>query len=334
MKPATRLEAVVVGAGMAGLAAAEALARSGWGVTVVEATGRPGGVLATDREDGWLVERSADNFLATRPEAVDLAERLGLGGQLVGVEAEARRALIWHAGRTVPAPKGFRLLAPGSIGGILGTPLLSPLGRLRVLAERFVPARSPVAAGDQDDESLESFAVRRLGQEAFCQLVQPLAAGIWTADPARLGMAAACPEFFDMERSAGSLWAGERARLRTAPLGSATGARYGQFLSLAAGLESLPVRFQEMLAGLGVRFVSARVTGLSRSPEGWTLTTHTATPVSPDRAAGVVLAVPAPIANAIPAPSAHAPAASHTRDGFRSWVFRPRAAIGFPSRPP
>ncbi|HBB73328.1 MAG TPA: hypothetical protein DC048_02650, partial [Planctomycetaceae bacterium] len=56
--------AVVLGAGMAGLAAAESLAESHWKVTVIDASGRPGGVLGTRREDGWLVERSADTFLA------------------------------------------------------------------------------------------------------------------------------------------------------------------------------------------------------------------------------------------------------------------------------
>ncbi|MFM8292043.1 MAG: protoporphyrinogen oxidase [Planctomycetia bacterium] len=216
---------VVIGAGLAGLAAAEAVvgAVRGCRVTVVEATGRPGGVIATLRRDGWLVERSADNFLAVRPEGIALVERLGLASDLVGVDSRVRRALIWHRGRGVPAPLGFRLLAPCRVDGILTTPLLSPAGRLRVLAERWLPPRADAST----DESLESFAVRRLGREAFTRLVQPLAAGIWTADPARLSMAAACPEFFAMERDCGSLWAGERARLRAAGGGEAAGARYG-----------------------------------------------------------------------------------------------------------
>ena len=200
---------VVIGAGLAGLAAAEAMLAAACRVTVVEATGRPGGVIATVRRDGWLVERSADNFLAVRPEGVALVERLGLAGELVGVDPRVRRALIWHAGRAVPAPTGFRLLAPGRVGGILGTPLLSPIGRLRLLAEPFMPTRDASAT----DESLESFARRRLGRQAFERLVQPLAAGIWTADPARLSMAAACPDFFAMERTHGSLWAPERPAL-------------------------------------------------------------------------------------------------------------------------
>jgi oxygen-dependent protoporphyrinogen oxidase len=256
---------VVIGGGLAGLAAAEALAAMAPArrVTVVEATGRPGGVIATVRRDGWLVERSADSFLAARPEGLGLVQRLGMADELVGIDPRVRRALVWHRGRAVAVPTGFRLLAPGHVLGILATPLLSPAGKLRLLAERCVPTRAAA------DESLESFAVRRLGRQAFERLVQPLAAGIWTADPTRLSMAAACPEFFAMERVHGSLWAGERARLREAGSGPvATGARYGQFVTLATGMETLPGRLAAALAARGVAFVAARAGPLHRGGDG------------------------------------------------------------------
>jgi len=292
-------DVVVVGGGLAGLVAAETLVRAKppRRVTLVE-PGRPGGVLGTVRHDGgWLVERSADCFLGSRPEAVRLVVRLGLEDRLIGVDPRVRRALVWHAGRTVPAPRGFRLLAPGSVRGILGSPLLSPLGRLRVLAERFVPARRPTDAAPE--ESLESFAVRRLGREAFERLVQPLAAGIWTADPARLGMAAACAEFLAMERDCGSLWAGERARLRSRGAdAAASGARYGQFVTLVDGMQALTDALVGWLTERGVRFVAARATRLERQAEGgWRLTLAGAEPAL--RAAGVVLATPAPVAAAL-----------------------------------
>jgi oxygen-dependent protoporphyrinogen oxidase len=287
---------------MAGLAAAEAVLDESGGprrVTILEPTGRPGGVLATVREGGWLVERSADCFLAARPEALDLARRLDLGDELVGVSPLVRRALVWHAGRAIPAPAGFRLLAPGSVAGILATPLLSPAGRVRVLLERVVRPRRA-----EGDESLESFAVRRLGREAFERLVQPLAAGIWTADPARLSMAAACPEFRAMEREFGSLWAGERRRLvqgrpaeGTQP--GATGARYGQFLTLSSGMETLPVRLADRLRDRGVEFRAALATGLGRQASGgWTVAVRPAGAADVEELAAdaVILAVPAPAA--------------------------------------
>jgi oxygen-dependent protoporphyrinogen oxidase len=266
---------VVIGGGMAGLAAAEALlnepqkadgaGRAGTRrVTLIEPSGRVGGVLETVRRDGWLIERSADSFLAVRPEGVALVDRVGLTGELIGVDPRVRRALILHHGRTEAVPLGFRLIAPGILKSILTTPILSPFGRLRLLCERFVPVRDRSLT----DESLEQFAVRRLGREAFEQLVQPLAAGIWTADPARLSMAAACPEFFAMEIRDGSLWAGEQKRGRAAAgAPQAAGARYGHFLTLASGMETLPRRFADQLAARGVQFVTASATGLQQRPD-------------------------------------------------------------------
>ena len=274
---------------MAGLAAAETLAESRAGrVMLVEPTGRPGGVLDTVRRDGWLVERSADNFLAARPEGLALVGRLGLTPRLIGVDPAVRRALVFHRGRTVPAPAGFRLLAPGRATGVLTSPLLSPLGKLRVLGERFVPPRRV------DDEPLEHFAVRRLGREAFERIVQPLVAGIWTADPARLSMAAACPEFVAMERTAGSLTAGERARLRAAgDRAAATGARYGQFVSLADGMASLPTALQARLVELGVEIRTAAARRIARDGAGWLVELDDGLTL---RADGVVVATRAPVA--------------------------------------
>lgn len=275
MNPPRSQHVVVIGGGLAGLAAAEALLNEppkddGAGraatrlVTLIEPSGRVGGVVETVRRDGWLIERSADSFLAVRPEGVALVERVGLTGELIGVDPRVRRALILHRGRTEAVPLGFRLIAPGILKSILTTPILSPLGRLRLLCERFVPVRNR----SMTDESLEQFAVRRLGREAFEQLVQPLAAGIWTADPARLSMAAACPEFFAMEIRDGSLWAGEQKRGRAAAgAPQAAGARYGNFLTLASGMETLPRRLADHLAARGVQFISGSATGLQQRPD-------------------------------------------------------------------
>ena len=297
MKPSRPQHVVVIGGGMAGLAAAEALLSeaqppAACRVTVIEPSGHVGGVLATVRRAGWLIERSADSFLAARPEAVELVERLGLTGELIGIDPRVRRALVLHNGQTQAVPAGFRLLAPGQVRSILTTPLLSPAGRLRLLGERFVRPRSTGVT----DESLERFALRRLGREAFERLVQPLAAGIWTADPARLSMAAACPEFFAMELRDGSLWAGERRRSQSAgSSGQAAGARYGQFLTLASGMETLPARLAESLAERGVRFITAAATGLWQRPDhGWEVKVNAAEPMpAVIEADAVILAVPA-----------------------------------------
>jgi monoamine oxidase len=73
------VKAIVVGAGFAGLAAADALARSGADVTVVEARDRVGGrVHSRTLENGATVELGAEFVLPAHDVLRATAERLGL----------------------------------------------------------------------------------------------------------------------------------------------------------------------------------------------------------------------------------------------------------------
>jgi len=285
---------------LAGLASAEAALDAGWRVTLVEASGRFGGVIDTARPDGWIVERSADSFLANRPEAIGLVERLGLAEALVGIRPAARRALVVRDGRLLPVPAGFRLMAPGRPWKLFTSPILSLRGRLRAFAERWVAPRHDPPG---EDESLESFAVRRLGREGFERLVQPLVSGIWTADPSRLSMAAACPEFLEMEKRHGSLSAGERARLSAALGEAATGARYGQFVSLSGGMGMLTARYVEAVAERGCVLLEATAESIEPLDAGvasgrWrlSLAARAAPGAMAIDADAVILAVPARVA--------------------------------------
>lgn len=292
---------IIIGSGLAGLAAADVMVDAGWQTTLLDAAGRAGGVIDTTRENGWLIERSADSFLTTRPEALETAVRLGLEDQILPVQATARRALVLGSGQLHAVPAGFRLMAPGQLASLLRSPLLSPLGKLRVACERFVPASKA------NDESLEAFATRRLGREAFEQLVQPLCSGIWTANPAKLSMAAALPDFLAMEKQFGSLRVGEKKRLHTADRReAAAGARYGHFVTLASGLDTLPTRWIMSLRDRGVITLQSRVVGIQRTDRYRVEVAPTSSPhTTPDpgftsppttalEADAVIVATPAP----------------------------------------
>ncbi|HEV2969495.1 MAG TPA: protoporphyrinogen oxidase [Pirellulales bacterium] len=192
----------VIGGGIAGLAAAHRLLEldPSVRVTLFEASGRLGGSLHTVSRDGFLIEQGADSFITNVPWGVDLCRRIGLADELIGTNPEGRRAFVVRRGRLRPVPDGFMLMAPSRIWPVLTTPILSPLGKLRLAWEFFIPRRS----GD-GDESLASFVRRRLGREAFERLVQPLVAGIYTADPEKLSLAGTVPRFQEMERQHGGL---------------------------------------------------------------------------------------------------------------------------------
>ncbi len=230
---------VVIGGGLTGLVAARRIAmraeaqRRPIEVILLEAKSRLGGAIWTDQRSGFLVEGGADSFITNKPQGVDLCRELGLEGSLIGTDPARRRSFVVRQGRLLPVPEGFVMMAPSRLGPILTSPILSIRGRLRLLLERFVPRKT-----DLGDESLAAFVKRRLGREAFDRLVQPLVGGIYTADPNELSIHATLPQFPAMERDFGSLIRASRLRKRADK--DASGARYGLFVTLGDGMETLP----------------------------------------------------------------------------------------------
>lgn len=258
----------IVGGGITGLAAAHRITelRPQWAVTVFDADSRLGGVLQTEQFEGFMIERSADMFSTREPWALDLCERIGLTNQLLNTNVQGRKAMVVCRGALQSIPDGFTLMAPARLGPMLRSGILSWKGKLRLACEPLIGRRRST-----DDESLESFAVRRAGREAFERIIQPLISGIYTADPARLSMQAALPQFVEMERTYGSI---TRA-LRRSPLQSAgpgeSGARYGLFVAPQDGMESLVKALVKALVNHlnRVEFSLGSVVGsVRRSPQG------------------------------------------------------------------
>ncbi|MDR2988672.1 MAG: FAD-dependent oxidoreductase, partial [Nocardiopsaceae bacterium] len=93
----------IVGAGVAGLAAAYFLRGSGAEVVVLEGSERTGGKLNVSDVAGIPVDAGAEALLARRPEGVDLIKEVGLGGDLVNPGTTT--AGIWTRGRFRPLPR-------------------------------------------------------------------------------------------------------------------------------------------------------------------------------------------------------------------------------------
>lgn len=229
------MRACVVGGGVSGLTAAYRLQRAGVDVDLLEAGARVGGLLGTEQRDGCVVETGADSILTEKPWAVRLAEELGMQQEIIGTQAESRGAFIVHRGKLARVPEGFSLLAPMDLAALARSPVLSSKGKLRAALELVLPR------GAGGDESLESFVVRRFGRELFDRLAQPLAGGIYGADPAKLSLKATMPRFLDLEEKYGSVTRGLRARAKAAPegKGAVTGARYGLFAAFKGGMQAL-----------------------------------------------------------------------------------------------
>jgi oxygen-dependent protoporphyrinogen oxidase len=235
----------ILGGGISGLSAAfrllelSAKHETSLEVTLLERDPRLGGALCTIREQGFIAEAGADSFLTEKPWALDLVRRLGLDGELIGTRAEFRRTYVVHNGALIEIPDGFSLLAPTRMLPMLRSPLLSPLGKLRVMIEPLISRRR-----GHRDESLASFVTRRLGREVLERIAQPLAGGIYTADPAQLSLHATLPRFADMEARHGSVIRGLRAAARkhgieSGKSGGISGARWSLFASLGGGVGTI-----------------------------------------------------------------------------------------------
>ena len=275
----------VIGGGVSGLAAAHRLTEilPHAELALFEAADRLGGVLETVRRDGFLVERSADSFITKYPWATDLCRRIGLSDQLVPTNESRRRALVVRGGELMRVPDAFVLMTPNKAWSILATRVLSWRGKLRLLAEPFVPRRKGSELGD---ESVGSFATRRLGREAYERLVQPLLGGIHTADADRLSMAATFPEFMAQEQYHGHLLRGRSALAES-------GARYGMFVAPRDGVSSLVRAIAARLRD-GVVRLNTPVMELTRGESGrWQVELGDGRAESFD---AVIVALPAPAA--------------------------------------
>ncbi|MGQ0639782.1 MAG: protoporphyrinogen oxidase [Gemmatimonadaceae bacterium] len=245
---AGRAHVLIVGGGISGLAAAARLAaaRRPLRVTLIELADRLGGLIATERTDGFVMEHGPDAVLAAKPAAIELAQRVGIADRLIGMSV--RGSYVVSRGRLVRLPEGMSGLVPSRPSALMSTPLLSPAGKARVMLETLVRRRS----GDAE-ESIAQFVVRRLGRETYERVADPLLTGVFAGDGARLSLDATFPRLRALEREHGSVLRGMFAERRRAKPDAArtevAGVPGSAFLSFRNGMAELPEGVAQWLAG-------------------------------------------------------------------------------------
>lgn len=272
----------IVGGGISGLSLAYFLLEKdpGLEIRVLEAENRPGGKICSDSTDGFLCERGVNGFLDNKPLTLELAGKLLLN-PLRSNDA-AKKRFIYSRGRLYPLPE--------SPQAFLFSGLLSPCGRGRIFYEVLSPK------GKEEDETLASFAKRRLGKEAYEKLIDPMASGIYAGDPERMSLKSCFPRIHELERKYGSLIKAllklqKEAKKSGKSVGPGPG---GKLTSFYDGMETIVRSLREFL---GQRLlVSKGVKAVDKREDRYTLYLEDGSVMESDM---VILACPAYAASEI-----------------------------------
>jgi protoporphyrinogen/coproporphyrinogen III oxidase len=285
----------IIGGGIAGLSAAfflEKARRAGadlqW--TLFEKSGRLGGVIQTERRDGFVIEAGPDSFLSAKPDGARLCHDLGIGDQLISSNDADRKTYILVKGRLVPIPQGLEFMVPTRVWPMAATPLFSFKTKLRMAAELFSSARK-----EAGDESVGDFVRRHFGQEMVDRVAEPLLAGVYGGNAEHLSIRAVLPRFAEMEREYGSLVQATlkaKAQFRSkAPAGAKP---QPLFTSLKNGMQQM---VEALVASLPQASIRLQQQNLSLRPanDDWQIESAGVN----EKFQAVLLAVPAPSAAAL-----------------------------------
>ena len=283
---------IIIGGGIAGLAAAHRIQNSisqgnALKCTVLEASGRFGGKIHTERRDGFIIERGPDSFITQKPAALELCRQLGLADRIVGTRKN-NKTFIYLNRRMLTLPDGLSLMVPTKFLPFITTRLFSWPGKIRMGFDLFLPRRR-----SKRDESLAGFVRRRVGQEAVDRLAQPLLSGIYSSDPEKMSMQATFPRFLETEKKYGSLilgmLAGKKAMLARKPQAKPGYQSFTMFVTLKNGMSELVETLIEQCPDIEFR-AHAPITRLAKSGQEYTITLDSGENLTAD---AVLVATPA-----------------------------------------
>ncbi|MEL6652506.1 MAG: protoporphyrinogen oxidase, partial [Bacteroidota bacterium] len=223
--PDQSLPYVVLGGGLSGLAAAYELQLAGKDFLLIEKENTLGGKVQSRTLNGLQLELGA-NSAATHPALEQLIKELALEEDVVPASEIAKSRFLvrdQQIHRVWPSP-----------AFLLKTRLLSRRGKWQLVREPWRPAKK------LEQESVADFFRRRLGDEAYQYLVNPVLGGIYAGDPEKMSMAAIWPQIQAWEQEYGSLFKALRARQGKQP------AR--QIWNFKEGMQHLPNMLAEQFA--------------------------------------------------------------------------------------
>jgi protoporphyrinogen/coproporphyrinogen III oxidase len=264
----------VIGAGITGLTAAYRLKQRGNRVVVYEAGDRIGGVIKSERRNGYLAELGPNSLSAPSTGVAALLADLGLEKRRITAHPEAGIRYVVRRGRLVRVP-----MSPPEL---LTSRLFSNTAKLAIFGEPLIEATDSSV-----DESVAAFIRRRFNQEVVDYLANPFVAGTFAGDPEQLSLRHAMPQLQALERTQGSLIKAFVQMSKSRRAGGQSGD--------SSAMTSFPEGLQELVDALGGQLspelrLRASVTQVRQTSRGWTVGAAFQTPELYD---AVVYAAPA-----------------------------------------
>ena len=241
-------DVVIIGGGVSGLATAYDLKCRGHSVQVLERQRQAGGNAISEKFDGFLMEHGPSTMNAHIPASGAISSELGLDALRCDLGDGIRNRYLVQDGRLTGIPVGPL--------GFLTSKYLSPIARLRMVAEMLSPHQ-----GEEEDETVMEFCSRRFGHEFAERVIDPLVAGIYAGRAQELSMSAVFPKLLMLEKKYGSVTLGAMHRHREG--GKMPGSR---LFSWNGGIATLPQTLTKRLGnsinlGCAVRNISRRADG-------------------------------------------------------------------------
>ena len=254
------VDRVVVGGGFSGLLDAyEALGR-GESVVVVEASSKLGGVIQPVTIGGVTIDAGAEAFSTVDHHVIDLAERIGLGPDIVSPSGLPARVIGPDATTVIPE-------------GIFGVPrhlddpiLITAVGPEAVAAAKEKD-RGPLPSS-WTSLSVGEMVRQRLGEKFVTHLTEPVIAGVHGVGADDLDANLVFPQVVKEAMACGSL---------VEAVNRVRGARPSPGLAVATisgGLFRMTTRLADHIRSLGGDIITGtRVVALTQSREGWAVET-------------------------------------------------------------
>ncbi len=226
MKESVHTDIAIIGAGISGLSAAHFLRRKGYRVFVLEKNDRVGGVIRSERHNGFLVEYGPNSSLDTHPVVHQLFDELGIHDALIYANEKANN-------RYIVRNKKLRAL-PMSPPAFIKTGLFSWRAKLRLFAEPFIKPAPPDV-----DETLAEFVLRRLGKEFLDYAINPFVGGVYAGQPELLSVKSAFPKLYALEQRYGSLIKGTIKGAKERKQRAETSKAQAKLFSFQEGLQTM-----------------------------------------------------------------------------------------------